>query len=133
MKQLFTLLTLGLLCGNAAFAAFTPPCTLAIDSPEAFAQWTTANPNGDDYTFEYASDGTTGYALYTQNKNGAANDWLITPAITLANLQNHIFGRKQDNILFRQTGLHSLCRSECGSGRADYQSICCSRLTKRQS
>lgn len=84
MKQLFTLLTLGLLCGNAAFAAFTPPCTLAIDSPDAFAQWTTANPNGDDYTFEYASDGTTGYALYTQNKNGAANDWLITPAITLA-------------------------------------------------
>lgn len=84
MKQLFTLLTLGLLCGNAAFAAFTPPCTLAIDSLDAFAQWTTANPNGDDYTFEYASDGTTGYALYTQNKNGAANDWLITPAITLA-------------------------------------------------
>lgn len=65
-----------------AQAADVPPCTLAIDSQEAFDGWTSVDANGDGspYCFEYSAGG---YAPYAQNKSGAANDWLISPAIAL--------------------------------------------------
>lgn len=63
-------------------AAVQPPCTLAIDSEEAFAQWTTIDANNDqgNYQFKYV-DGTG--ALYAENRYGDANDWLISPAVAL--------------------------------------------------
>lgn len=68
--------------GFGAFAAETVPCTFTIDSQEAFDKWLSvdANNDGDPYKFVYSSDG---YALYTENKKGAANDWMISPAVTL--------------------------------------------------
>lgn len=68
--------------GFGAFAAETVPCTFTIDSREAFDHWLSvdANNDGDPYKFIYS---TNGYALYTQNTKGAANDWMISPAVTL--------------------------------------------------
>lgn len=62
-------------------ADYTPPCDMLINSPEAFDQWTTLDANGDegDHQWHYSSDG----ALYVENKSGAADDWLISPAVTL--------------------------------------------------
>lgn len=82
MKHLSLLLTIGLMCSGTALAANTPPCTLAIDSPEAFAQWKSVDANGDggDNQFQYDANG---YALYVENKSVSANDWIISPAVTL--------------------------------------------------
>lgn len=82
MKQKYTLLAAIVLTSMSVSAAVQPPCTLAIDSEEAFAQWTTIDANKDqgDYQFKYVAG--TG-AVYTENKSGAADDWLISPAVAL--------------------------------------------------
>ena len=65
-----------------AGAAYTPPCTLAVDNEQQFeTQWVTVDANGDGspYLFRFGGDA----AYYTQNKGKAANDWVISPAVTL--------------------------------------------------
>ncbi len=62
--------------------AETPPCTLDIKSQEVFdSQWTSvdANRDGGDYQFFYGGE----FALYVQNKGKTADDWIISPAVSL--------------------------------------------------
>ncbi len=88
MKHLYSLVATAILTvpGAIPLAAdsYSPPCTIEINSQEAFDQWTTfdANNDGGDYQWKYSLDKQG--ALYTQNKSGAANDWLISPAVTLS-------------------------------------------------
>ncbi|MDE6206676.1 MAG: choice-of-anchor J domain-containing protein [Muribaculaceae bacterium] len=55
--------------------------TLALPSADDFAGWTVIDANGDGtpYLWAYGDED----AVYTQNKSAAANDWLISPAVTL--------------------------------------------------
>lgn len=60
------------------------PCTLAVTDSESFAtDWTVIDANGDGSPYLWAFDPINDQALYTENKKGAADDWLISPAVTL--------------------------------------------------
>lgn len=54
---------------------------LAIQDADSFALWTTIDANADGAPYQWAYND--GDAIYTENKKGAADDWLISPAITL--------------------------------------------------
>lgn len=78
----FVLLSIAALSLSAS-AAVTPPCTLAINSQETFDNdWKQFDANSDTYLFSYNADEQG--AVYSENKSGAANDWLISPAVTLS-------------------------------------------------
>lgn len=82
MRQFFTILTAAALALPSS-AAEQPPCTLDIASQEAFdTQWKAvdANKDGGDNQFIYGG----GFAWYTQNKSKAADDWIISPAVSLS-------------------------------------------------
>lgn len=79
MRKVFTLLTC-VAISVSAWSAAAPPVTFAIDSQEAFNQWVQVNANDDDYEFSYDASG---YALYNQSTSKVANDWLISPAVSL--------------------------------------------------
>ncbi|WP_162927098.1 fibronectin type III domain-containing protein [Flavobacterium psychrotrophum] len=66
---------------ESAAASTTPDCWTVIDANADGDKWTTVN----DAT--YAHGGTKSVTLYTDFNSGANNDWLITPAITLAGNQ----------------------------------------------
>lgn len=68
---------------TAVAADYTPPCTISIDSQEAFDQWTPIDVNGDGGSNQWLYSADKGGAYYVENKNQAANDWLISPAVTL--------------------------------------------------
>lgn len=80
MKRLFTILA-SVSAAIGAWAVSAPPVTHTIDSEEAFAQWKSINSNGDECEFKY--DATKKGAVYTQNTKEAADDWLVSPAVTL--------------------------------------------------
>ncbi len=67
----------------ASFAyALTPPCQLLTNNQESFeSQWVTVDSNGDGdpYIFQFLEDA----AYYTENRGKSANDWVISPAVTL--------------------------------------------------
>jgi len=81
MKKIALLFTVAAFAMHAT-GAEVPPCTLTIDSQEAFDQWTSVDANGDGepYKFVYS---TSGYALYKEHRYNSADDWMISPAITL--------------------------------------------------
>lgn len=68
-----------------AIAQQTPPCTMTIDSQEAFDQWKSVDINNDGETHQFlfkTSNG--GKAYYEANPEQGADDWLISPAVTLS-------------------------------------------------
>ena len=83
MKHSIALLAMLVYSMHILMWAASPPCTLAPESQEDFdTDWTYVDANGDGepYRFAYSAD----YgAYYTQNKSMAADDWIISPAVTL--------------------------------------------------
>lgn len=81
-------LTVVMMLGGVSLTFADSQVTLAVDSQEAFNRWTVidANLDGSPYQWEYNDDG---YALYTQNKSGASEDWLISPALHLEAGKNY--------------------------------------------
>lgn len=82
MRQFLTIFTAAALSLPSS-ASELPPCTLDIASQEAFdTQWKAvdANKDGGDNQFIYGG----GFAWYTQNKSKAADDWIISPAVSLS-------------------------------------------------
>ncbi len=92
-RQIFKSILAGCLSLAFALTAKAEPITLAITDADEFARWTVidANHDGTPYRWEYNSGG---YALYTQNKSGASDDWLISPAI-------HLDGGKSYKVTFK--------------------------------
>lgn len=82
MKRVNSLLFAAVACATA-MAAETPDCTLTIDSQEAFDQWTSIDANNDRNPYLFVYSATDGGAVYEQNKSNTANDWLISPAVSL--------------------------------------------------
>lgn len=82
MKKFFTLL-MALPLATSVWGAETPPCKLTFTSQAEFDKWLPVDANGDsgDYQFKYNSSEQAAY--YTQNTGKAADDWLISPAVTL--------------------------------------------------
>lgn len=80
MKKILTLM-LAAGMSAAAWAQVTVPATLAIPDADAFASWTVIDDNAatSPNTWSYNS----GDAQYAEDKKNAANDWLISPAVTL--------------------------------------------------
>ncbi len=73
---------IGTLClwSGVAWGA-EPPCSLTVTEANIETEWKVVDANGDAYLFNWnASEDA---AVYTQNKSGAANDWIISPAVTL--------------------------------------------------
>ena len=82
MKKIFTLL-MALPLAASVWGAETPLCKLTFLNPAEFDKWlpVDANKDGGKYQFLFNSDEKAAY--YVQNTSKAANDWLISPAITL--------------------------------------------------
>lgn len=73
---------IGTLCLWSGVAMATePPCTLTVTADNLDTEWKVVNTNGDAYLFEWNASEEA--AVYTENKSGAANDWIISPAVTL--------------------------------------------------
>lgn len=83
MKKIVLFLSLTAFVSGALAAAETVPCTLTIDSQEAFDQWTSIDANGDGEPYKFVYSDTKGCALYTENKSKQANEWIISPAVAL--------------------------------------------------
>lgn len=78
-KLLLTMSLLGILCANAAN---TVPCSLEIPDENSFnTEWTVIDANAatSPNTWTYSSNS----AVYTEDKKNAANDWIISSAVTL--------------------------------------------------
>ncbi len=81
MKHFYTFLVCMAVWASAS-ASVQPPCTLTVESQEVFdTQWKSfdVNNDGGDYMFKF-KDAT---AYYVQNTKGAADDWIISPAVSL--------------------------------------------------
>lgn len=94
MKNLYTSVLALALAAAAPSGVLTAeniaPCTIAVTDADSFAaDWTVIDANGDGSPYLWAFDPTNDQALYTENKKGAANDWLISPAVTLEADKNY--------------------------------------------
>ena len=78
--QRVLLLLVGVLGVILPASAQTPVYSNDFSSPELFSAMTVIDANNDGSTWTRNNGG---YAQYTYNSNNAANDWLITPGITL--------------------------------------------------
>lgn len=57
--------------------------TADFDSQEDFAKWTVVDANADGSTWQYAAENDPGKrTFYNYNSDNAADDWLVSPAIT---------------------------------------------------
>lgn len=83
MKKIALLFTVTALAGGSLAAVEQVPCSISINSQEAFDEWVSIDANNDGTPYEFVFSENKGCALYTQNKSGAANDWMISPAVTL--------------------------------------------------
>ncbi len=68
----------------AAWSAETPPWTLS-PTVETADQWETIDANKDGGSNQFVFDANDGdpYFKYTENKSKAADDWVISPAVTV--------------------------------------------------
>ncbi len=97
MRNFFTIL-ISMSFVFQAWSAETPPCTVAPTSQEVFdSQWKffDVNNDGDPYRFVWSAE----YgALYTQNKTAPADDWIISPAVTLTAGKSYTITAKVQNL-----------------------------------
>ena len=93
MKKFITLM-LTLPLAVAAWGAQAPPCKLTFTSQEQFDQWkmVDANNDGQGSKYVFAFNKTEEVAYYTQTTKSylPANDWIISPAITLTRGKQYI-------------------------------------------
>lgn len=82
MNKFFTLVAAALVA-TAAWAQATAPCTLGITDEASFAAWTVIDNNASTSANTWGYSSTNNEALYPQDKKVAADDWLISPAVTL--------------------------------------------------
>ena len=80
MKRFFTLIAAMCFFTTALFAQVI--FTADFATPEEFKTWTVVNSNGDDKTWQFESTGEPLQVFYNYNGSEAADDWLISPAIT---------------------------------------------------
>ena len=82
MKKIFTLL-MALPLAASVWGAETPPCKLTFLNQAEFDKWLPVdyNKDGGDNQFKFKSSEQAAY--YVQNTRKAADDWLISPAVTL--------------------------------------------------
>ncbi|MDY4811140.1 MAG: choice-of-anchor J domain-containing protein [Muribaculaceae bacterium] len=93
MKKFITLM-LTLPLAVAAWGAQTPPCKLTFTSQEQFDQWKMVDANNDGqgskYVFAFNSTEKVAYYIQTTKSYLPANDWIISPAITLTRGKQYI-------------------------------------------
>ena len=83
MNKKLLSLAVGALLGGTAWAQATMPITLDIPDEATFANWTVIDNNATVSANTWAWDATNLEALYTEDKNNAADEWLIAPAVQL--------------------------------------------------
>lgn len=71
------------LCLFTASAQNTTVFSSDFNTQDDFNRWTVINANGDNYTWAYYVNSTYGTASIRWNSSQNADDWLISPAITL--------------------------------------------------
>ncbi len=82
MKRITTLVAAACMCA-ATWAQATVPATLAFASQDDFDQWTVIDNNASTSANTWGYSSGNNEALYPQDKKVAADDWLISPAVTL--------------------------------------------------
>lgn len=80
MKRFFTLITAMCFFATALFAQVI--YTTNFETEEDFNAWTVFDVNEDAATWKFDSDGDPSHVFYSYHGSNAANDWLISPAIT---------------------------------------------------
>lgn len=80
MRKITTAVSL-FCCFSMGWAQSVPPCTLEITDAEAFGEWTVIDANSDvsPNTWIYNDAD----ALYPQDMSNAADDWIVSPAVSL--------------------------------------------------
>lgn len=80
MKKFVTMIA-AMFVAAAAWGQASVPCTLNIPDETGFAAWTVIDSNASTSanTWGYGN----GEAVYPEDKKNAADDWLISPAVTL--------------------------------------------------
>ena len=82
MKKIFTLL-MALPLAASVWGAETPPCKLTFLNQTEFDKWLPVDANNDGGKYQFLFNSSEQAAYYVQNTSEAANDWLISPAVTL--------------------------------------------------
>lgn len=82
MKKIFTLL-MALPLAASVWGAETPPCKLTFLNQAEFDKWLPVDANKDGGKYQFLFNNSEQAAYYVQNKSKAADDWLISPAVTL--------------------------------------------------
>ena len=82
MKKIFTLL-MALPLAASVWGAETPPCKLTFLNQTEFDKWLPVDANNDGGNNQFKFKSSEQAAYYVQNTSEAANDWLISPAVTL--------------------------------------------------
>lgn len=80
MKKIYTLLAMISLCFASAMAQVI--YTTNFSTEDDFNTWTVFDVNGDEKTWQFDSYGEPSKVFYSYHSSNAANDWLISPAIT---------------------------------------------------
>lgn len=84
MNKITLTIAVTALFSAAAWSAETPPCTFS-PTAETADQWVTIDANEDGGSNQFVFDANDGDPCfkYTENKSKAADDWVISPAITV--------------------------------------------------
>ena len=85
MKKLFTL-SLGIMLGITAVyaqATYTPACTLDLSTAENFSEWTVIDGNPGSSNPQIWRHNASEKCAEISSNSEAANDWIISPAVTL--------------------------------------------------
>lgn len=80
---------LSVLSANAATETLFSANVKDFDADQ-FAEWTVEDLNDDGSTWTCSSQGSSGNVYYNYNSSNAGDDWLITPAITVAEAGSYI-------------------------------------------
>lgn len=84
MNKITLTIAVTALFSAAAWSAETPPCIFS-PTAETADQWVTIDANEDGGSNQFVFDANDGDPCfkYTENRNSAANDWVISPAVTV--------------------------------------------------
>lgn len=80
MKKFFTSIAMICLCLTTAMAQVV--YTTNFGTEDEFKTWTVFDVNEDGKTWNFDSSASPSYVFYSYHGSNAANDWIISPAIT---------------------------------------------------
>lgn len=83
MRKIFTILTAAFLSASSLSAA-EPLFSETFETAEDFARWLEVDANEDGSKWQFNQDGSPAHVFYQYSSKNAANDWLISPAINIA-------------------------------------------------